>query len=232
MVRKDQVVLDVESADERLVSWFSGHADRRVGRFAGRPQADRWVWDQEMFALLGYRSGAGPASTELLLRHVSEEERGLVADAFRGAVEQWRSFVVSCRVHTADGRFRSVLVVAELMEAEPSGFATSKLLNVDGLAAATGAWLAGHLIDLTELRLNATREAATHAVAEATRHRAVIEQAKGMLMLMHRIDADAAFGLLRRHSQDTNTKLREVAANIVTQLPKVPRRAGADEVTG
>jgi len=222
-VRKNQVVLNVESADERLVSSFSGRADRRVGRFAGRPQADRWVWDQEMFSLLGYRSGARPASTELLLRHVSEDERDLVADAFRSAVEQWRSFVVSCRLHTADGRFRSVLVVAELMETEPSGFAMSKLLNVDGLAAATGAWLAGHLIDLTELRLNATREAATHAVVEATRHRAVIEQAKGMLMLTRRIDADAAFLELCRHSQHTNTKLHEVAAGIVSRAAQGSR---------
>ena len=43
-----------------------------------------------------------------------------------------------------------------------------------------------------------------HAVNEAAKHRAVIEQAKGMLMLTYRIDADTAFELLRRHSQTTD----------------------------
>ncbi|MET0865283.1 MAG: ANTAR domain-containing protein [Nakamurella sp.] len=45
--------------------------------------------------------------------------------------------------------------------------------------------------------------------------RAVIEQAKGMLMAEHRIPADHAFDLLRRRSQNTNTKLRDVAAHHV-----------------
>jgi AmiR/NasT family two-component response regulator len=45
--------------------------------------------------------------------------------------------------------------------------------------------------------------------------RAVIEQAKGILMSTHRIDADTAFDLLRGRSQASNRKLRDVAADIV-----------------
>jgi len=44
----------------------------------------------------------------------------------------------------------------------------------------------------------------------------VIEQAKGMLMGRYGIAADAAFAILRRRSQDTNTKLYLVAQNIIT----------------
>jgi response regulator NasT len=45
--------------------------------------------------------------------------------------------------------------------------------------------------------------------------RAVIEQAKGILMARHRIGADAAFGMLRDHSQHNGHKLADVAAALV-----------------
>jgi len=45
--------------------------------------------------------------------------------------------------------------------------------------------------------------------------RAVIEQAKGILMERHRITEDDAFRLLSKASQDTNTKLRLIADELV-----------------
>jgi len=39
-----------------------------------------------------------------------------------------------------------------------------------------------------------------------------------MLMAIHGIDADEAFDLLRKQSQETNVRLRTVAANFVEQL--------------
>ncbi len=52
-------------------------------------------------------------------------------------------------------------------------------------------------------------------LAKAMESRAVIEQAKGILMSRLRIDADAAFGVLRERSQASNRKLRDIAADIV-----------------
>ncbi|HET6916259.1 MAG TPA: ANTAR domain-containing protein [Acidimicrobiales bacterium] len=46
----------------------------------------------------------------------------------------------------------------------------------------------------------------------------VIEQAKGMLMQDFGLDADSAYLYLRRISQDTNTKVRDVATRIVEEL--------------
>jgi GAF domain-containing protein len=48
--------------------------------------------------------------------------------------------------------------------------------------------------------------------------RAEIEQAKGALMAQHAITADEAFEHLVHRSQDTNTKLREIARAILTSL--------------
>jgi AmiR/NasT family two-component response regulator len=45
--------------------------------------------------------------------------------------------------------------------------------------------------------------------------RAVIEQAKGILMARHSIDAEAAFEQLRDHSQHNGRKLADIAAAVV-----------------
>jgi len=46
--------------------------------------------------------------------------------------------------------------------------------------------------------------------------RALIEQAKGTLMERHKINEDKAFTILTHASQRTNTKLRDVAAELVS----------------
>jgi len=57
---------------------------------------------------------------------------------------------------------------------------------------------------------------------EAMQSRAVIEQAKGILMGARQIDADEAFNTLVRLSQAQHIKLRELAARIVTQASGHP----------
>jgi AmiR/NasT family two-component response regulator len=54
-----------------------------------------------------------------------------------------------------------------------------------------------------------------HNLQGAFGRRAVIEQAKGILMARHTIDATKAFEMLRDHSQSNGNKLADVAAAIV-----------------
>src|SRR5918912_3581935 len=66
-------------------------------------------------------------------------------------------------------------------------------------------------------------EAERLALLEAVEHRAVIEQAKGMLMLKHRCDADDAFALLLEISGRERRKVRDIAADLVRAGSR-PRR--------
>ncbi|SNR98379.1 GAF and ANTAR domain-containing protein [Blastococcus mobilis] len=59
-----------------------------------------------------------------------------------------------------------------------------------------------------------TRDQAEH-LNTAMKTRAVIEQAKGILMSQRRCDAEAAFALLAAASQRSNRKLRDIAQAIV-----------------
>src|ERR1700733_1654420 len=65
-------------------------------------------------------------------------------------------------------------------------------------------------IDITLLRF-----AEYHDLEGAFGRRAVIEQAKGILMARHSTGADKAFAMLRDHSQRSGEKLVDVAAAIV-----------------
>jgi AmiR/NasT family two-component response regulator len=51
--------------------------------------------------------------------------------------------------------------------------------------------------------------------ARAIDSRKLIGQAQGILMERYALDQDRAFEVLRRHSQDSNVKLRDVAQMIV-----------------
>jgi GAF domain-containing protein len=79
--------------------------------------------------------------------------------------------------------------------------------------AETFARYAAVAIANTQLFAASTRLA--EQMQEAMASRAVIEQAKGILMGQHKIDADAAFSMLRAASQRANLKLREIAERIV-----------------
>ncbi|MGV9367346.1 ANTAR domain-containing protein [Amycolatopsis sp. NPDC003731] len=61
------------------------------------------------------------------------------------------------------------------------------------------------------------RETAEH-LRTALTSRAVIDQAKGMLMAIRQVGAEDAFGMLVEQSQRENTKLREVAERFVERV--------------
>jgi response regulator NasT len=78
-----------------------------------------------------------------------------------------------------------------------------------------------YLVDTTPEELQGAIEVTLQRFSEfqglqgAFGRRAVIEQAKGILMAVHTIDADHAFALLRNQSQRTGHKLVDVATSIV-----------------
>jgi hypothetical protein len=87
----------------------------------------------------------------------------------------------------------------------------------------------GFYIDVT--RSDAVREATmSAAVAEFAEHRATIEQAKGVLMYVYRIDPTAAFDLLKWRSQETNTKLRTLAERLLADVHTLKQNDSSDRV--
>ena len=93
----------------------------------------------------------------------------------------------------------------------PSGFAEDGVRQLaEDLAAYAG-------IVLNNAELYFTAAARADQLEEAMRSRAVIEQAKGILMAARRCGADEAFDVLVRLSQQSHRKLRDVAAALVAE---------------
>jgi hypothetical protein len=61
----------------------------------------------------------------------------------------------------------------------------------------------------------------TAKVTGITEHRDVIEQAKGMLMLVYGLEAGPAFDLLKWRSQKSNVKLRRLAQELIADFRAV-----------
>ena len=72
----------------------------------------------------------------------------------------------------------------------------------------------------------------TAALEVINDRRAVIEQAKGMIMFVYGIDADDAFGLLRKQSQDNNVKLNLLAEQVIKDLVELSRTTGLVQQLG
>jgi AmiR/NasT family two-component response regulator len=76
------------------------------------------------------------------------------------------------------------------------------------------------------------RFAEYHRLEDAFGRRAVIEQAKGILMERHAIDEAAAFMMLREHSQNGGRKLIDVAEGVVKSHQLVGAPAETPQSTG
>jgi AmiR/NasT family two-component response regulator len=76
------------------------------------------------------------------------------------------------------------------------------------------------------------RFAEYHRLEDAFGRRAVIEQAKGILMERHAIDEAAAFMMLREHSQNGGRKLIDVAEGVVKSHQLLGAPAETPQSTG
>ncbi|GAB2678870.1 PAS and ANTAR domain-containing protein [Nocardia goodfellowii] len=162
----------------------------------------RWEWSDEVFALHGYLPGAVEPTTALLLAHKHPADRDTVAEALATAVRLRQAFCSRHRIIDTAGTIRYVLVVGELMH--------------DNAGTVVGS--SGYYIDLTTPLDQSRQEILNEVLPELVEARAVIDQAKGVLMFVYGINAEQAFRVLRWRSQETNTKLRVLAAKILNAV--------------
>jgi AmiR/NasT family two-component response regulator len=80
----------------------------------------------------------------------------------------------------------------------------------------------------TALDITLRRFAEFRNLQGAFGRRAIIEQAKGILMERNRVDAEAAFALLKSHSQESGQKLFDVAQAITQTHLLLPSERRAE----
>ncbi|WP_307082853.1 ANTAR domain-containing protein [Arthrobacter agilis] len=167
-----------------------------------------FLWSDEMYEIHGYERGDVVPSLELGFAHIDPADlhnsRALMDRLTNegGPIAGYHTLI------DAKQRRHQVLSVADLITD----------------AGGTTVGIRGVLADLTQRIHNDTHRLANQAVADSAAHRAIIEQAKGILMATHHISADDAFAMISNRSQNTNRKVNDIARDIVNTTSTPPLR--------
>lgn len=184
----------------------SAHPGPMTGSFRFWFATQRWEWSPELYRMHGYTPGELEPTTDLLLAHKHPEDRDHVAAAIARSINEGEPFSSRHRFVDVSGAEHTVMVVAD------------RILDDEGEPVGT----AGFYVDLSSTLAEAEQDLVSQRLPEMVEARAVIEQAKGVLMRMYRINAEQAFKVLIWRSQETNTKLRALATQLLVDLVEVP----------
>ncbi|MBI3692153.1 MAG: ANTAR domain-containing protein [Mycolicibacterium aromaticivorans] len=177
----------------------------RIGRFRYFFAEDRWEWSDEVANMHGYEPGTITPTTELVLSHKHPEDRDKLLALLQRIRRTREPFSSRHRIRDRHGRTHHVAVVGSQLRNDAGDIIGSE----------------GFYIDLSG-DLRTAQEQVSNEVEDIAARRSPIDQAKGMLMMVYSISADAAFDLLRWRSQETNVKLRDLAYQIVTDFQGAP----------
>jgi hypothetical protein len=193
---------EVSIDDEGVEQALAGGVPQRVGWFRFYFADQRWEWSPQVQRMHGYEPGTVEPTTELVLSHKHPDDYGQVAATLEDIQRTSGAFSTRHRIVDTRGELHYVVVVGD------------QLYDDDGAVVGTH----GFYVDVTPSLAREKQELIDEAVSEIAESRGVIEQAKGMLMLVYRITPDTAFELLRWRSQETNVKLRVLAEQIVADF--------------
>jgi PAS domain S-box-containing protein len=185
---------------------LAGGDPQRVGWFRFYFADERWEWSPQVERMHGYEPGTARPTTDLVLSHKHPDDYGQVAATLQEIRRTAGVFSTRHRIVDTHGDVHHVVVVGD------------QIFDDAGEVIGTH----GFYVDVTPAMQDVHHESITEAVAEIAEARSGIEQAKGMLMLIYRINADSAFELLKWRSQETNTKLRALAEQIVRDFLDLP----------
>ena len=177
---------------------LAGGEPQRVGWFRFYFADERWEWSPQVERMHGYEPGTVHPTTDLVLSHKHPDDYGQVAATLDEIRRTAGVFSTRHRILDTHGDVHHVVVVGD------------QLFGDDSQVIGTH----GFYVDVTPAMQEVHHESVSEAVAEIAEARSGIEQAKGMLMLIYRISADAAFELLKWRSQETNVKLRALTEQI------------------
>jgi PAS domain S-box-containing protein len=196
--------MEDSGTDGHSMDHVLGGTPQMVGSFRFYADQQRWEWSDEVAAIHGYGPGEISPTTQLLLTHKHPDDRERVAQVIDELLKEGKPFSSRHRIVDREGRVRHVLVIGDRM--------------LDETGEVTGT--EGFYVDLSDMHDTELKETMDAAVKNFAASRAVIEQAKGMLMLVYGITAERAFDVLTWRSQQTNTKLRTLAQNVVDAAAK------------
>lgn len=129
-------------------------------------------------------------------------------------------FYAAAPIITHDG-YR--LGTVNVLDTSPGELTAEQAATLQDLAAVVTDELELRISGIRTVRLeHELRRSQESQLKAALESHAVIDQAIGVLMMVHRCEADTAWSILKRLSQNTNTKLRDVAGTLTRSVTGTP----------
>ncbi|MGH3678157.1 MAG: ANTAR domain-containing protein [Mycobacterium sp.] len=194
----------VVPGDDTIEQALAGGSPQRVGWFRFYFADERWEWSEQVQRLHGYQPGSVTPTTELVLSHKHPDDYVQVAATLDDIRRTHRTFSTRHRIIDTHQQVHDVVVIGD------------QLHDDNGEVIGTH----GFYVDVTP-SARAREELVSAAVAEIAENRASIEQAKGMLMVIYRINEESAFELLKWRSQETNVKVRILAEQVLADFAEL-----------
>jgi hypothetical protein len=198
----------------------------KAGEFRFYFADELWEWSAEVAEIHGYPAVEMRPTTDQVMWHKHSEDRAKMTAALDHVREHRAAVSTRHRIRDCQLKTHEVVVVSQL------------LLNDCGEVIG----LQGFYVDVTpteavphnahsDLERQIDRE-----VSNILQHRTVIDEVKGMLMVIYRIDDRRSFDLLCWRSIVTNTKVRELAEQLRAEFALLeydeylPPRSAFDQV--
>ena len=180
-----------------------GDGDSGLGQFEWSPVTGDWSWTDGLYRIYGYAPRSIEPTLERFLQHKDPRDMARIDAVFARCLAQGGPFSCYHRIIDAQGK-RKIVVVVGYGERDAKDTRTVRMH--------------GFMVDVT-----ASGEQETSAALQAAlKNRAGIEQVKGAIMLVHGLEADAAFALLRSHSQVYNKKVAAIVADLLVAFTTRP----------
>jgi hypothetical protein len=159
------------------------------------------TWSDELYRIHGYTRGDVVPTFDLGLSHIQPQDRDAAKSFWEELMSTGGPLSAYLALLDADGRTRRILISGDLIR--------------DDEGTPIGVWAL--VVDLSRSIREETHRIANEAVAASALSRAVIEQAKGILMGRAGLNATEAFGRISQRSQTTNRKVVVIAQEIIDQ---------------
>jgi hypothetical protein len=179
------------------------------GPFVYNVVSKSWWWSDDIYRIHGFEPGDVVPTTDLLVAHKHPDDAAVATAIILNAFTSGEPFALWHRIIDARLRTRTVVSVGDGVRDE-----SGTLVEVRG-----------YMVDVTGSKRGQTARDIDEAVRRSAESRGTIEQAKGMLMATLGLDADQAFVLLKRNSQNANVKLRDLAQTLIDTFHDL-RRVG------
>lgn len=181
-----------------------------IGQYRVDLPTGTWWWSDEVYTMHGWIPGAIEPGLEALRSRKHPDDRGRLLRTVVDAVRSGRPFSSGHRIVDGHGKARTVVITGQARR-DRNGKVTQ---------------VAGYVVDVTPVHREILERESSRAVSRAFVNAAVIEQAKGVVMVVRSVGETAAAQVLSECASAKGVTVHEAAGQVMAEIGRLGGLAG------